>query len=93
MSDQEVVVELEEETPMMKVSRAMHGLFHWGGQSITVDTLVAKKDLVAEFVWERESRREKQKDLKQEHHKMKEDQQECQQQMIEIWEKENDQAR
>ena len=43
MSDQEVVVELEEDTPMMEVSRAMHGLFHWGGQSITIDSLVAKR--------------------------------------------------
>ena len=34
MSDQEVIVELEEETPMMEVSRAIQGLFHWDGQSI-----------------------------------------------------------
>ena len=59
MSDQEVVVELEEETPMMDVSRAKHGLFHWGGQSKTVDSLVA----VVEIVWERELSREKQKGL------------------------------
>ena len=43
LTDQEVVVELEEEASMMEVSRAVHGLFHWGGQSITVDSLVAKK--------------------------------------------------
>ena len=42
MNDQEVL-ELEEETTLMKVSRAVHGLFHWGGQSISIDSLVAKK--------------------------------------------------
>ena len=50
LNDQEVVMELEEETSMMEVSRVIHGLFHWGGQSISVDNLVAKKDLVMEIV-------------------------------------------
>ena len=40
---QELVIELEEETSMVEVTRVMHGLFHWGGQSISVDSLVAKK--------------------------------------------------
>ena len=43
MNDQEVVMELEEETSLMEVSRAIHGLFQWGGQSISVDSSVAKK--------------------------------------------------
>ena len=43
MNDQDIVVELQEETSMMEVSRVIHGLFHWGGQSISVDSLVAKK--------------------------------------------------
>ena len=43
MNDQEVVMEFEEETLIMEVSRALHGLFHWGGQSISVDSLVVKK--------------------------------------------------
>ena len=43
MNDQEVVMELEDETSMMEVLRVIHGLFHWGGQSISVDTSVAKK--------------------------------------------------
>ena len=44
MNDQKVVMELEEEeTFMMEVSRVKHGLFHWGGQSISVDSSVAKK--------------------------------------------------
>ena len=52
MNDQEVVVELDEETSLMDVSKAIHGLFHWGGQSISVDSLVAKKDLITEIVKE-----------------------------------------
>ena len=43
MNDQEVVMELEKETSLMEVSRVVHGLFHWGGQSISIDCLVAKK--------------------------------------------------
>ena len=45
-------MELDEETSFMDVSRAIHGLFNWGGQSISVDSLVAKKDLVMEIVKE-----------------------------------------
>ena len=60
MNDQEVVMEFEEETSIMEVSKVIHGLFHWGGQSISVDSLVAKKDLIADIVrecevgWERQ---------------------------------------
>ena len=43
LTDQKVVVELGEEMSIMEVSRAVHGVFHWGGQSINVDSLVAKK--------------------------------------------------
>ena len=63
LSDQEVVMELEEEMSLMEVSRAMHGLFHWGGQSIVVDNMVVKKDLIVEIVKEREMGCEKQKEL------------------------------
>ena len=52
MNDQEVVMELEEETSIMEFSRLIHGLFHWGGQSISVDSLVAKKDLIDNIVRE-----------------------------------------
>ena len=52
MNDQEVVIELDEETSLMDVSRVIQGLFYWGGQSISVDSLVAKKDLVTEMVKE-----------------------------------------
>ena len=37
LTDQEVVIELEIETPIMEVSRAVHRLYQWAGQSITVD--------------------------------------------------------
>ena len=63
MNDQEVVMELEEETSIMEVSRVIHGLFHWGGQSISVDSLVAKKDLIAEIVRECEVGWERQREL------------------------------
>ena len=63
MNDREVVIELEEETSIMEVSRAIHGLFHWGGQSISVDSLVAKKDLISEIVRECEVDQEKQREL------------------------------
>ena len=52
INDQEVVMEIDEETSLMDVSRMIHGLFHWGGQSISVDSLVAKKDLIMEIVKE-----------------------------------------
>ena len=61
MNDQEVVMELEEITSIMDVLRIIHGLFHWGGQCITVDSLVAKKDIVTEIVREWEISREKQR--------------------------------
>ena len=63
MNDQEVVIELDEETPLMDVSRVIHEWFHWGGQSASIDSLVAQKDLVTEIVREQEVSREKQKEL------------------------------
>ena len=59
MNDQGVVMEFEDETSIMEVSKAIHGLFHWGRQSISEDSLVAKKDLIVDIVrqckvgWER----------------------------------------
>ena len=90
VNDQEVVMELDEETSLMDVSRVIHGLFHRGGHSVSVEILVAKRDLVTEIVKEQEISRGKQKELEQEHCRMREDQQEHQQQMIEILEKVSD---
>ena len=63
MNDQEVVMELEEETSIMEVLKAIHGLFHWGGQSISIDSLVAKKDLTANIVRECEVGQERHRKL------------------------------
>ena len=35
LTDQEVVVELEVQMPIMEVSRVVHGLYQWAGQSIS----------------------------------------------------------
>ena len=52
LTDEEVVIELEMETPKMEVSREVHGLYQWAGQSISVDSLVARKDLIKEITKE-----------------------------------------
>ena len=36
MNDQEVVMEFEEDTPMIEVSKAIHGLFHWGDSPLVL---------------------------------------------------------
>ena len=63
VGDQKVVVELEEEMSLMEVSRAIHGLFHWSRQSIVVDSVVVKKDSIAEIIRGRKIGHEKQKEL------------------------------
>ena len=63
LTDQEVVVELEVEMPIMEVSGAVLGLYQWAGQSISVDSLVARKDSVKEIVREQEIIQEKQREL------------------------------
>ena len=52
LTDQEVVIELEMETPIMEVSRAVHGLYQWAGQSITVDSVVARRNSIKKIVKE-----------------------------------------
>ena len=52
LTDQEVVMELNVEMSIMKVSRAVHGLYQWAGQSISADSLVARKDSIKEIVRE-----------------------------------------
>ena len=63
LTDQEVVIELEMKTLIMDVSRAVHGLYQWAGQSITVDSEVARRDSIKEIVKEQDITREKQKEL------------------------------
>ena len=52
LTEQDVVMELEEETSMTEVLRALHGIYHWAGQSITVDSLVARKNSITEIIRE-----------------------------------------
>ena len=66
LTDQEVVVEVEDQSSIVEVSRAIQGLFHWGGQAVPVDSVVATKDSITEIVKEQEPQREKQKELEQE---------------------------
>ena len=63
LTDQEVVFEIEDQSSIIEVSRAIQGLFHWGGQSITVDSVVAIQDSITEIIKEQEVQREKQKEL------------------------------
>ena len=52
LTDQEVVFEIEDETSIIEVPKAVQGLFHWGGQSITVDSVVATQDSITEIIKE-----------------------------------------
>ena len=63
LTDQEVVFEIEDESSIIEVSKAVQGLFHWGGQSITVDSVVATQDSITEIIKEQEVLREKRKEL------------------------------
>ena len=67
LTDREVVFEIEDESSIIKVSKAVQGLFHWGGQSITVDSVIATQDSITEIIKEQEVQREKKKELEQEH--------------------------
>ena len=52
LTDQEVVFEIEDQSSIIEVSKAKQGLFHWGGQSIMVDSVVATQDLITEIIKE-----------------------------------------
>ena len=52
LTDQEVVVEVEDQSSIVEVPRAIQGLFHWGGQAVTVDSIMATQDLITEIVKE-----------------------------------------
>ena len=59
LTDQEVVFEVEDETSIIVVSKAVQGLFHWEGQSIAVDSVVATQDSITEIIKEQEVQRER----------------------------------
>ena len=63
LTDQEVVFEIEDQSSIIEVSRAIRGLFHWRGQSIMVDSVVATQDSITEIIKEWEVQREKHKEL------------------------------
>ena len=52
LTDQEVVFEIQDESSIIEVPKAVQGLFHWGGQSITVDSVVATRDSITEIIKE-----------------------------------------
>ena len=52
LMDQEVVVEVEDQSSIGEVSRVIQGLFHWGGLTVIVDSVVATQDLITEIVKE-----------------------------------------
>ena len=52
LMDQEIVVEVEDQSSIVEVSRGIQGLFHWGGQAVTVDSIVAALDLISGMVKE-----------------------------------------
>ena len=66
LTDQEVVIEIEDQSSIVEVSRVIQGLFHWGGQAIAVDSVVATQDSITEIIRERGVQRDKQKELEQE---------------------------
>ena len=68
LTDQEVVLEIEDQSSIIEVSRVIQGLFLWGGQSIMVDSVVATQDSITKIIKEWEIQREKQKELEQEQH-------------------------
>ena len=59
LTDQEVVLEIEDQSSIVEVSRAIQGLFHWGGQAITVDSVVATQDSITKIIREQGVQREK----------------------------------
>ena len=63
LTDQEVVFKIEDQSSIIEVPRAIQGLFHWGGQLIMVDSVVATQDSITEIIKEWEVQREKQKEL------------------------------
>ena len=45
LTDQEIVFKIEDQSSIIEVSRVIQGLFHWGGQSIMVDSVCSNPGL------------------------------------------------
>ena len=52
LTDQEVVFEIEDQSSITEMSRAIQGLFHWGGQPIMVHRFVATQDSMTRMIKE-----------------------------------------
>ena len=64
LTDQEVVFQNRGSILYNRsVQSAIQELFHWGGQSIMVDSVVATQDSITKIIKEQEVQREKQKEL------------------------------
>ena len=50
LTDQGVVFEIEDQSSIIEVSKAIQGLFHWRGQSTTVDSVVATQDSITKII-------------------------------------------
>ena len=46
------MLEIEDQSSIAEVSRVIHGLFQWGGQAITVGSVVATQDLITKIIRE-----------------------------------------
>ena len=46
------MIEIEDQSSIVEVSRVIQGLFHWGGQAITVDSVVATQDSITKIIGE-----------------------------------------
>ena len=66
LTDQEIVIEIEDQSSIVEVSRVIQGLFHWAGQAITVDSVVATQDLITKIIRKWGVQRDNQKELEQE---------------------------
>ena len=55
---------------MIEVLKEIHGLFHWDGQSISVSSLLARRNLITDIVKQCQVGQERQRDLEQECHQM-----------------------
>ena len=52
LTDQEVVFKIEDQSSIIKVSRVIQELFHWGSQLVMVDSVVATQDSITEIIKE-----------------------------------------
>ena len=46
------MIEIEDQSSIVEVSRVIQGLFHWEGQVITVDSVVVTQDSITEIIRE-----------------------------------------